>query len=505
MRRARRLVAAGVGMATVAAMSIGGSVGATTSVKDYAEGTNGYETRSLFSVDDTVPRTDDASQSYRMVGIPDGLGAHDTKTGAALYMNHEFTGSTTSQPLVGGPTYRGAIVSRFELDADGDPVSGDLAFRRVFQDETLVGRTATTDNSTPAFSRFCSAFLAGPDDGFDRYIYLAGEESGGIDTFDGRGGQSVAIVDGKAYALSGMGHFAKENQVVWPNDGKRTVVFPLEDGPTTPDSQLWMYVGHKKTSSTNPIVKNGLFGGSLYVFVGDDAAVNEESVFTSGSIGGHWEKIEGADTMDESQLEAAADAAGAFGFVRVEDGAVSDANRNDFYFVTTGGNAAEGNDLGRLYRLELARRSPLGDPTIEIVYNADTVVAGGGDIAISPDNIDISSDAIMIQEDGTSSSRPVFAAKGREAGIWRLDFATGSVDASTATLVAVLTPPGRDGVPIPVPGTWETSGIIDTAGMFGGDTWIFDVQAHAPTTAPAAQTVEDGQLLMLVPAAPGPV
>lgn len=115
----------------------------------------------------------------------------------------------------------------------------------------------------------------------------------------------------------------------------------------------------------------------------------------------------------------------------------------------------------------------------------------------------------MIQEDGTSSSRPVFATKGREAGIWRLGFGSGpggsGVDVSSATLVAMLTPPGRDGVPIPVPGTWETSGIIDTAGLFGDDTWLFDVQAHAPTTAPGAQTVEDGQLLMLLPASPGPV
>ena len=186
-----------------------------------------------------------------------------------------------------------------------------------------------------------------------------------------------------------MGHFAKENQVVWPNDGNRTVVFPLEDGPTTPDSQLWMYVGRKKPGSANPIVRNGLVGGSLYVFVGNDAAVHDESTFTSGSIAGHWQRIDGADRMDETELEAAADAAGAFGFVRVEDGAVSDADRNDFFFVTTGGNAAAGNDLGRLYRLELSGRNPLGDATLTVVYNADTIVAGGGDIALSPDNVDI--------------------------------------------------------------------------------------------------------------------
>jgi hypothetical protein len=44
---------------------------------------------------------------------------------------------------------------------------------------------------------------------------------------------------------------------------------------------------------------------------------------------------------------------------------------------------------------------------------------------------------------------------------------------------------------------WETSGIIDTAGLFGAGSWLFDVQAHGPTTAPAPNTVEDGQLVLL--------
>ena len=62
---------------------------------------------------------------------------------------------------------------------------------------------------------------------------------------------------------------------------------------------------------------------------------------------------------------------------------------------------------------------------------------------------------------------------------------------------AGLNPPGRDRIPVS-PGVWETSGIIDTAEFYGDDTWIFDVQAHPPMTAPKPNTVEDGQLMMLV-------
>ena len=71
---------------------------------------------------------------------------------------------------------------------------------------------------------------------------------------------------------------------------------------------------------------------------------------------------------------------------------------------------------------------------------------------------------------------------------------------SSATRVAELDSPGRDNIPVPVSGTWETSGIIDSDELFwGSDSWLFDVQAHAPTTAPPSNTVEDGQLLLLLP------
>ena len=91
------------------------------------------------------------------------------------------------------------------------------------------------------------------------------------------------------------------------------------------------------------------------------------------------------------------------------------------------------------------------------------------------------------------------ASKGRDGSIWR--FALGKkqgVDVSTATRVAELDPPGRDGVAVG-PGVWETSGVIDASALFGADWWLSDVQAHGPTAAPAPGTVEDGQLFLLRP------
>ena len=160
-------------------------------------------------------------------------------------------------------------------------------------------------------------------------------------------------------------------------------------------------------------------------------------------------------------------------FVRPEDGAFNPNNPNEFFFDTTGSSsgADDGvNELGRLYSLRLHPGNPLKPATLSVVYNADTVVAAGGDIAISPDNLDVSRQYLMINEDGTTESRAVMAAKGRDGSIWRFDLVKGPVGRSGST------PRQRPGSPSSTrraatasgrPGVWETSGIIDTSALFG--------------------------------------
>jgi hypothetical protein len=126
------------------------------------------------------------------------------------------------------------------------------------------------------------------------------------------------------------------------------------------------------------------------------------------------------------------------------------------------------------------------------------VIAAGGDTAISPDNVDTQAGWLMVQEDGTTPSRLVMAAKGRDGSIWRFPINADGLVAAPDRLVE-LTPPGRDGVAVG-PGIWETSGIIDSSRVLGRGTWIYDVQAHSPTVPPDAATQnEDGQLLLLRP------
>jgi hypothetical protein len=463
-----------------------------------------YETAKVISAGDTVPESSDPSKDYRIVGIPDGLGAHRGPNGTRIvYMNHELGSSVQSEPVAGEPLNRGAFVSRLVLSHEGKVLSGERAYDTVYIDDTLVGPAPEVGNSTRAFSRFCSGSLAGPAEGFDRPIYFANEEEGTpANTFDGKGGLSVAIFDHEAHALTDLGRFAWENTLVQPGSGKRTVIMGMEDGPAALDravenSQLYMYVGEKDRSPGATVLeRNGLVGGKLYVFAARNAAIAGEAQFHEGTITGKWVEIPGADQMDEAQLESASDAAGAMAFARPEDGAFNSRDRNEYLWVTTGG-AAGVNELGRIYSLDLDAKDPAKAPKLTVEVNADAIVAEDGDISISPDNVDVSSRYLMVQEDGTTESRAVMAAKGRDGSIWRyeLDGSSG-IDVDSATRVVTLAPPGRDGAAVG-PGVWETSGIIDGDGLFGGGSWLFDVQAHSPTAAPAPNTVEDGQLLLL--------
>jgi Bacterial protein of unknown function (DUF839) len=514
--RALALVATAVFAVVVSATVAGAAI---QPIKRYAVELpgSGYETKRLLSVGDTVPLTGSPAKQYQMVGIPDGLGAHRNSDGTrTIFMNHELPVSptvATSQPIIGDPLNRGAIVSKLVVDRRGNVLSGDGAYDVVYdesQPSPVAQPAPDASNSTRPFSRFCSATLVGPPDGFDRWIYMPNEEEGTeANTFDQKGGVAVAIFDNELHTLPKLGRFAWENTVPQPSMGSRTLIMGLEDGPfaVTPgveNSQVYMYVGSKEQGAgVSALNRNGLDNGILYVLAPVDPTQRTEADFgdEDGSIPVKWVAVPNADSTTETQLEAASDAAGAINFARPEDGAFNKKNKNQFFFVTTGG-LAGANELGRLYSLRINPADPTAHGTLRVVYEADEVIAAGDDIAISPDNIDTSDKYLMINEDGTTESRIVMGEKGRDGSIWRfkVNGGSGGIDVDSAKRVAELDPPGQLGGGTVGPGIWETSGITDTSSLFGDGSWIFDVQAHPPTIAPGVNTWEDGQLLLLSPA-----
>jgi secreted PhoX family phosphatase len=466
--------------------------GFVTSIKPYLVSvTPEYAVQPILSVGDRVPRTSNPDQQFQLAGIPDGMGAYRTRGGrSVVFINHEFVQAAMSEPIIGEPINRGTIVSRLVLDRKGRVISGDRAYDAVYDENTLVGPAADVSNTTPAFSRFCSGSLSYEDAGFDRPIYLAGEEAGGAATFDGLGGLGVAIFDNELHTLPKFGRFSWENTLAQPKPGDRTLLLGMEDGPASPDNQLYMYLGTKvRTEGASGLAKNGLDNGALYAFVSTTPGISTEPQFVSGTIEGHWLEIPNAEALTDVQLEEASDALGAFGFIRTEDGAFDTENPDVYYFVTTGSGA--GNELGRLYRMHLDPEDPTGHTRIELLSDANAIVAAGGDTAVSPDNIAVDEEYLLINEDGTAQSRLVMAQKGRDGSVWRLDKRT-----LEATRIAELFPPGRDANFAITSGVWESTGVISVDG-FGGEAWLMNVQAHSPTLAPASNTVEDGQLVLL--------
>src|SRR5262249_4884003 len=127
----------------------------------------------------------DAVGGYRMVGIPDGLGAFPSGPGHfTLMMNHELTAAPPSGPgIVRGHGSNGAFVSRWTIDARTlRVVAGQDHTTPPNQVYPWDGASKSYRRGTTQWQRHCSgdlaassAFFAHGRGALDR-IYLNGEE-----------------------------------------------------------------------------------------------------------------------------------------------------------------------------------------------------------------------------------------------------------------------------------------------------------------------------------------
>jgi hypothetical protein len=273
--------------------------------------------------------------------------------------------------------------------------------------------------------------------------------------------------------------------------------------------------------------KNGLTNGKIYVLAGRDAQHNE-GTFTSGSLPVKWVEIPSAASLDSAGMASAADAAGGFGFVRVEDSEFDPTNPTRSMFIaTTGGSSS--NRLGRLYEITMNPTSPTSNGTLNVIYNADTIIYPSGtysgaatgrlsgqtatgsfgtytqgvigttDYPVSIDNIAVSKDFIICCEDRNSPADAVFSAFNRNGGTWTLDRKNNYAAKLQCTFNYAYTQ-GRDQGVAPTSSTsnsrglWETSGVIDSSAIFGPGTFVINVQAHlqavpvVPATTPPTTT-----------------
>lgn len=474
----------------------------------------GIVTRSILTAGDSVNLKPDGVTPYRMVGIPDGLGAFDNGDGTfTVLMNHELSSSAGVARAHGA---RGAFVSKWTIrTSDLTVLHGeDLINNLHTWNPALNGgagdwQVSNSDAAPARLNRLCSADLAPVSafynattgHGYDGRILLNGEEGG-------TSGRSFGhVVDsGDSFELTPwIGNMSYENLVAHPNTGEATVAVGLDDGDATVGQQVYVYAGTKKVSG-NPVQKAGLTGGNLYgikvlgipqsEYQKTDWQVGEEHNFEVVNVSQHAGVGGTTANSISDTLEEDSQALGVTNFQRPEDGAWDPQNPNDFYFVTTSsfGPLPAENRTGetRLWRMRFvdpADPSQGGQLTLLVsgpVGTADSPSSTGTQSAASPgpqmfDNLTINNGRVVMQED-----------VGNQAyigGVWAYD-----ISSATLTKVAEHDPerfiPGAANF---LTKDEESSGVIP-APFLGASWYLLDVQAHYSITG---ELVQGGQLLAL--------
>lgn len=467
----RGVVAAAVSTALLTSVAVAHSIqGPSSSEAPYVvRSLPGVVSRSILTVGDAVNSKPDGTP-YRLVGIPDGLGAYDNGDGTfTLLVNHEVPAGRGAQRAHGAP---GAFVSKWTIE------KGSL---RVLHGEDLIRQVATWNPATGrynqptkgvAISRLCSADLPEPGAFYDRAsgvgyegrLFMNGEEAGP------EGRAFAHALDGTSYELPALGKASWENLLANPATGRKTVVVGLDDSS---GGQVYIYVGDKQATG-NPAERAGLANGVLYGLKIEGVARETDDTVLAGPVPFSLHAFGDVRNWTGARLEQESALHGVTSFQRPEDGAWDPRNPRDFYFVTTA--SIEGKS--RLWRLRfIDPANPAAGGTVELLLD-------GTEGAKMMDNLTITRRGqILIQEDPGNHSRL--------AKIWRYDIDSGRLEAVAEHDPDRFTP----GAGAFLTQDEESSGIIDASHLLGEGWFLLTVQAHYKHPDP--ELVEGGQLLAL--------
>ncbi len=492
--------------AAIAAMSLPAIAeqGFSTSTNPYVEAiAPGLQFTSVLTTGDSV-------RGYRMVGLPDGLGAYDNEDGTfTVLMNHEIALPKGIVRRHGG---NGAFISEWVINKKTlEVTSGADLIKNVYK-QSIDGSWMTIPavgalGQSGSFSRFCSADLADKNAYFNKAtrkgskqrIFLNGEEG---DPTNIRGIAHVATgpYKGNSYILpwTETAGGAWENLLANPYSGDRTVVIGTADGGT---NGVYVYVGDKSKEG-NDVEKAGLVGGHLYRIAVNGALPETRELDAGlglklnsrGNYEGGFKLIAGSDNTNTVSTK----------FLRPEDGAWDTKNHNRFYFVTTDrmdaakdGNLNVDNAAGQIGRSRLWALTFTDSSKPELGGNIELLLDGTstkGDYQMF-DNMTVNSDGTLtLQEDP--------GANQHNAKIWQFNPKSGNM----VKIAGVDTKLFGD---INVVGAYtkdeETSGIIDITDILDREDddkvySLFVAQNHAKSTD--TELVEGGQLILLSQPAP---
>jgi hypothetical protein len=482
----------------------------------------GSSVKPIISVGDRV-------RGYRFEAIPDGISFTRNGRGTMdVYVNHE----TSLVPFPASRSdFTNSLVSKLRLNQHS---------AGVLRGEYVIGNDAN-------YQRFCSNFLVGEEQGFERELLLTNEEARDVvlrrgyawhppfvsldEPFAEQAGVVVALdtKSGAYRSIHGMGRHNHENDVAIPGYG-HPVVLSGDDTFDAPASQMYMYSAASGSGLWND-------QGTLYAFVADNPDVNDYGDFpaANGASGEFVEvprAIATGKRADGTDVRAAdfgypAPPTGipdgpqwvleywshnvvrALQFIRIEDIAYDRHTPNVVYFADTAEPRAISDGAGRLrrgpsgtrglymngriFKMVLDPDDPLTVQSLSVLIDHDPLGYNNPAAMHQPDNVETTGNSLLITEDPGSHNQG--AAIGY-AKVWRYTFAGGAF-----VPVARVDQSLRPDLPV---GSWESSGIIDASSAFGPGSFLIDVQAHgyeietAPSPFPGITYMrEAGQLLVL--------
>ncbi len=420
-------------------------------------------------------------------GLPDGIGirpgeAHNT---VDVYVVHE----QTTVPFFGSRDFQDASVSRLTLNTTG-PNRGSVVSADVALDPE------------EGFLRFCSASMAGPDEGLDDYVLFTGEETS--DTVDGvQHGYAVVLNTdtGENTAVPGMGRLNHENTVVVPGGWDDLAMVTTDDTFSAPSAQLYMYLAADQDEIFDD-------EGALYALrvTGVDGVGLDDSTDPFNGANDYLDLDVGEEFQgefipvpeaiakgDQDALEDWSNDNNVFQAIRLEDLAADKNQPRVVYIADTGrsrivpdtdtgrmmrgpSGTAGSADNGRIFQMVMNADDPTVVDSLTIMADGDAV---GTDVFVpftSPDNIDTSKKSLMVQEDTDG------------AVIWQHRF-----NQDSWRVVASIND-----------GDGESSGIVDASEWFGQGSWILDVQGHGANVDEDVTTIpgtllkrESGQVMLL--------
>jgi serralysin len=462
---------------------------------------------SILSAGDQVGLKDgpaNAGQPWRMVGIPDGLGAFDNGDGTiTVLLNHEL-GATSGVVRDHGAT--GAFVSKLIIDkASLEVQQADDLSQQVF----LYDRASDSYVETiTQFGRLCSADLppisafydAATGLGSTERIFLNGEEVGN----EGRAFAHVVTgaEAGDSYELPALGRMSWENSLANPYTGAKTVIMCQDD--STP-GEVYLYVGQKQATGT-AVEKAGLTNGKLFgvaASFGDDGPGVQSGTFTLLPQG-----VEGDVTHTTgTELQGMSSPLTQFG--RPEDGAWDPSNPSRYYFVTTGTPAQP----TRLWAMDFVdlEHPELGGKITALVEGGFSNSDPNSTLPLMLDNMTVTESGLVVMQEDPGNNP-------RLAKVWIYDpKADNGIDPMGGLTELAQHDPARFTNPVgptatPAPGSTlgfgrdeESSGIMDATSLLGGDqrlAFLLDTQAHYAFSP--GEIVEGGQLMSMYVELPNP-